>query len=63
VHRESFPKDDKKYKELSDAKKQAILTTQNKFNKEDGMVLGQIMLRLSPTIQQNHQTYPFSFLL
>jgi hypothetical protein len=27
------------------------------------MVLGQIMLRLAPTIQQNHQTYLSSFLL
>jgi hypothetical protein len=27
----------------------------NEFEKNDGMVLGQITLRLSPTIQQNHQ--------
>jgi len=63
VHRESFPEDDAEYAKLSDARKQVILTAQNEFDKEDGMVLGQIMLRLLPTIQQNQQTYPSSFLL
>jgi hypothetical protein len=51
VHRESFPEDDKEYEKLSDTKKQAILATQNEFDREDRMVLGQIMLRLLPTIQ------------
>ena len=63
VHRESFPEDDAEYNKLSDAKKQAILTSQAEFDREDGMVLGQIMLRLAPTIQQNHQTYISSFSL
>ena len=63
VHRESFPEDDIEYAKLSDVKKQAILANQQEFDKEDGMVLGQIMLRLSPMIQQNHQTYPSSILL
>jgi hypothetical protein len=63
VHRESFPEDDAEYNKLSDAKKAAILANQMDFDREDGMVLGQIMLRLSPTIQQNHQTYPSSFSL
>jgi hypothetical protein len=63
VHRESFPEDDAEYNKLSDTKKAAILTNQVEFDKEDGMVLGQIMLRLSPTIQQNHQTYLSSFSL
>jgi hypothetical protein len=63
VHRESFPEDDVEYNKLSNAKKAAILANQNEFNREDGMVLGQIMLRLSPMIQQNHQTYVSSFSL
>jgi hypothetical protein len=63
VHRESFLEDDTEYNKLSDTKKAAILANQAEFDREDGMVLGQIMLRLSPTIQQNHQTYPSSFSL
>ena len=58
IEREHFPDDDDEYKALPATRKAEILTSINKFEKNDGMVLGQIMLRLSPTIQQNHQLSP-----
>jgi hypothetical protein len=54
VTREFFPDDDAEYEKLSQARKDEILTSITKFEKSNGMVLGQITLRLSTTIQQNH---------
>jgi len=55
VEREHFPDDDAELQVLSATRKAEILASINKFEKNDGMVLGQITLRLSPTIQQSHQ--------
>ena len=55
VSREYFPDSDEEMDKLSTTRKAEILASINKFEKNDGMVLGQITLRLSPTIQQNHQ--------
>ena len=55
VSREYFPDSDEEMDKLSTARKAEILASINEFEKNDGMVLGQITLRLSPTIQQNHQ--------
>ena len=55
VSREFFPDDDAEFEKLTKERKDEIMASINKFKKNDGMVLGQITLRLSPTIQQNHQ--------
>jgi len=55
VSREYFPDSDEEMDKLSTARKAEILASINEFKKNDSMVLGQITLRLSPTIQQNHQ--------
>jgi hypothetical protein len=55
IEREHFPDDDDEYKVLPATHKAEILASINEFEKNNGMVLGQIMLRLSPMIQQNHQ--------
>jgi hypothetical protein len=55
IERESFPKDDAEYQQLSSTHNAEILASITEFEKNNGMVLGQITLRLSPTIQQNHQ--------
>jgi hypothetical protein len=55
VEREHFPDDDAKFQALSVTCKAEILASINEFKKNNGMVLGQITLRLSTTIQQNHQ--------
>jgi hypothetical protein len=55
VFREYFPNDDTEFEKLMQIRKDEIMTSINEFEKSDGMVLGQITLRLSPTIQQNHQ--------
>ena len=55
VFREYFPNDDAEFEKLMQIRKDEIMTSINEFEKSDGMVLGQITLRLSPTIQQNHQ--------
>jgi hypothetical protein len=55
IEREHFPEDDNEYQALSATRKAEILASITEFEKNNGMVLGQIMLRLSPTIQQNHQ--------
>jgi len=60
VSREYFPDDDAEFEKLTQARKDEIMASINKFKKNDGMVLGQITLRLSPTIQQNHQHCPNS---
>jgi hypothetical protein len=63
VERELFPEDDAEYQKLSLTRRAEILASIQNFEKNDGMVLGQITLRLSPTIQQNHQHCPTSFSL
>ena len=55
VEREYFPEDEAEFQALTATRKAEIMASINKFEKNDGMVLGQITLRLSPTIQQNHQ--------
>jgi hypothetical protein len=50
VTREFFPKDNAKYEKLTQTRKDEILASIIKFEKNDGMVLRQITLRLSPTI-------------
>jgi len=55
VEREHFPDDDAKFQALSATRKAEILASINEFKKNDSMVLGQITLRLSTMIQQNHQ--------
>jgi hypothetical protein len=55
ISREYFPDDDTEFEKLTQARKDEIMALINEFEKNDGMVLGQITLRLSPTIQQNHQ--------
>jgi len=55
VSREYFPDDDAEFEKLTKTRKDEIMASINEFEKNDGMVLGQITLRLSPTIQQNHQ--------
>ena len=55
VSREYFPDDDAEFQALTATRKAEIMASINDFEKNDGMVLGQITLRLSPTIQQNHQ--------
>ena len=55
VEREYFPEDENEFQALTATRKAEIMASINEFEKNDGMVLGQIMLRLSTTIQQNHQ--------
>ena len=50
IEREHFPDDDDEYKALPATQKAEILASITEFEKNDGMVLGQITLRLSPTI-------------
>ena len=63
VFREYFPNDDAEFEKLMQMRKDEIMTSINEFEKSNGMVLGQITLRLSPTIQQNHQHCVTSALL
>jgi hypothetical protein len=55
VEREYFPEYENEFQALTVTHKAKIMASINEFKKNDGMVLGQITLRLSPTIQQNHQ--------
>jgi hypothetical protein len=55
VDRQYFSDMDEECDKLSTAWKAEILASITEFEKNDGMVLGQIMLRLSPMIQQNHR--------
>ena len=50
VSREYFPDSDEEMDKLSTARKAEILASINEFEKNDSMVLGQIMLRLSTMI-------------
>jgi hypothetical protein len=50
IERESLPDKKKKLAKISDARKEEICVSQNTWNKDNSMVIGQIMLRLSPTI-------------
>jgi len=55
VTREYFPDNDAEFQALTATCQAEILASINEFEKNDSMVLGQITLRLSPMIQQNHQ--------
>ena len=50
VEREFFPDSDEEMDKLSVFRKLEILASINEFEKNDSIVLGQITLRLSPTI-------------
>jgi hypothetical protein len=63
IERESLRDKKEELAKLSDAQKKEIHVSQNTWDKDDGMVIGQIMLRLSPTIQQNHTTMIMSYQL
>jgi hypothetical protein len=62
IERESLP-DKKELMKLSDAQKEEIHVAQNTWDKNDGMVIRQIMLRLLPMVQQNHTTMITSYQL
>jgi hypothetical protein len=63
IERESLPDKKEEQERLSKTCKTKIATAQAIWDKKDGMVLGQIMLRLSPTVQQNHTTFYTFFAL
>jgi hypothetical protein len=63
VDREEFPDKKEDLVKLSDARKEEIHIAQRAWDKDDNMVIGQIILRLAPTVQQNHTTYVTSFSL
>ena len=63
VERESLPNKKEELAKLTDARKEEIRVSQNAWDKDDGMVIGQIMLRLLPTVQQNHTTFLTSYSL
>jgi hypothetical protein len=63
IDRESLPEKKEEREKLSETRRNEILAAQAAWDKDDGMVIGQIMLRLSPTVQQNHTTYLTSFSL
>jgi len=56
LERESLPNKKEELVKLSDAWKEEIRIAQNAWDKDNGMVIRQIMLRLSPMVQQNHTT-------
>ena len=56
VERESLPNKKEELVKLSDAWKEEIRIAQNAWDKDNGMVIRQIMLRLLPMVQQNHTT-------
>jgi hypothetical protein len=63
INRESFPDKKDDLVKLSNTCKEEIHIAQRAWDKDDNMVIGQIMLRLVPTVQQNHTTYITSYLL
>jgi hypothetical protein len=63
IERESLPDKKEELAKLSNAQKEEIHVSQNAWDKDNSMVIGQIMLRLSPTVQQNHTTFIISYLL
>jgi hypothetical protein len=63
IERESLPDKKEELAKLSNAQKEEICVAQNTWDKDDSMVIGQIMLRLSPTVQQNHTTIIMSYQL
>jgi hypothetical protein len=63
IERESLPEKKEELAKLSDARKEEIRVAQAAWDKDDNMVIGQIMLRLSPTVQQNHTNYVTSYSL
>jgi hypothetical protein len=63
IERESLPAKKEELEKLSKTRRDEICTAQAAWDKDDGMVIGQIMLRLSPMVQQNHTTFYTSYLL
>ena len=63
IERESLPNKKEKLAKLSNAQREEICVAQNAWNKDNGMVIGQIMLRLLPMVQQNHTTMITSYQL
>ena len=63
IERESLPDKKEELAKLTDAWKEEICVFQNAWDKDDGMVIRQIMLRLSPMVQQNHTTFITSYSL
>jgi len=63
IERESLPNKKEKLAKLSNAQREEICVAQNAWNKDNGMVIGQIMLRLLPMVQQNHTTMVISYQL
>jgi hypothetical protein len=63
IERESLPNKKEELAKLFDTRKKEIHIAQNAWDKDDGMVIGQIMLRLLPTVQQNHTTMIMSYQL
>jgi hypothetical protein len=50
IERESLPNKKEELATLSNAQKEEIYITQNAWDKDNGIAIGQIMLRLSPTV-------------
>jgi hypothetical protein len=50
IERESLPNKKEELAKLSDAWKEEICVAQNAWDKDNNMVIGQIMLRLLPTV-------------
>jgi gag-polypeptide of LTR copia-type len=63
VDREAFPEKKDDLAKLSDTCKEEIHIAQRAWDKDNNMVIRQIMLRLVPTVQQNHTTYVTSYWL
>ena len=63
IERESLLAKKKELEKLSETHRDKVRTAQAAWDKNDGMVIRQIMLRLLPTVQQNHTTFHTSFSL
>jgi len=63
IERESLSDKKEEQEKLSKTCKEEIHITQAAWDKDDRMVIGQIMLRLNPMVQQNHTTYHISYRL
>jgi hypothetical protein len=63
INRESLSDKKDDLAKLSDARKEEIHIAQRAWDKDDNMVIGQIMLRLAPIVQQNHTNFVTSYSL
>ena len=63
IERKSLSDKKEEQEKLSKTCKEEIHTTQATWDKDDGMVVGKIMLRLNPIVQQNHTNFLISYLL